>query len=273
MPCALPQNQAKMIRFELMWRRGREMALACLAAACGIGVAGAQLPGGPVSAPSRPPNIIFILADDLGYGDLGCYGQTEIKTPNLDKLAAEGIRFTSFYAGSTVCAPSRCALLTGLHTGHALIRGNANVALRPEDTTVAEVLHEAGYYTALIGKWGLGNEHTTGVPQKKGFDEFVGYLDQVHAHDYYTDHLWRYAPATLGNALFDDEMYFPENQGGKKGLYMDDLFTTSALNFVRIHEPDPSKRSQPFFLDLAYTIPHANNEGTPSGRSRRTRPR
>src|SRR2546423_4972963 len=140
------------------------------------------------------PNILFILADDLGYGDLGCYGQQKIKTPNIDKLAANGMRFTDCYAGSTVCAPSRCALMTGLHTGHAFIRGNATLALRPGDLTIAEVLKKAGYKTALIGKWGLGNENTSGTPDKKGFDEYVGYLDQVHAHDYYTDHLWRHDP-------------------------------------------------------------------------------
>src|SRR5437867_2146545 len=138
--------------------------------------------------PPSQPNIIFILADDLGYGDLGCYGQKRIRTPSLDKLAAEGIRFTSFYAGSTVCAPSRAALMTGLHSGHNRIRGNArNLALAPEDVTVAEVLKQAGYHTGLVGKWGLGDEGSTGVPNKKGFDEFVGYLDQAHAHDYYTD--------------------------------------------------------------------------------------
>src|SRR5262245_31869839 len=105
------------------------------------------------SAASRPPNIVFILADDLGWGDLGCYGQKKIKTPNLDRMAAEGMRFTSAYAGSTVCAPSRCALMTGLHSGHGLIRGNGNVALRPEDLTVAELLKRAGYRTACLGKW------------------------------------------------------------------------------------------------------------------------
>ncbi|SPE59036.1 Sulfatase [Verrucomicrobia bacterium] len=206
------------------------------------------------------PNIIFILADDLGYGDLGCYGQTKIKTPNLDQLAGEGMRFTSFYAGSTVCAPSRCALMTGLHTGHAWVRGNATVALRPEDQTVAEVLQQAGYRTGLIGKWGLGDENTTGVPQKKGFDEFVGYLDQVHAHDYYTDHLWRYAPATPFQAAYDGQITLFENTGGKRGLYTHDLFTTGALNFVRLNKPEASNRYRPFFLYLAYTIPHANDE-------------
>src|SRR5258705_10849040 len=110
----------------------------------------------------KKPNIIFIMADDLGYGDLGCYGQTKIKTPNIDRLAAEGIRFTSCYAGSTVCAPSRCALMTGLHTGHGTIRGNSAMALQPSDVTLAEVLRSAGYNTCLIGKWGLGDENSTG---------------------------------------------------------------------------------------------------------------
>ncbi|HOX56020.1 MAG TPA: arylsulfatase [Candidatus Paceibacterota bacterium] len=214
----------------------------------------------PSAALARRPNIIFILADDLGYGDLGCYGQTKIKTPNLDKLAADGMRFSQFYAGSTVCAPSRCVLMTGRHTGHALIRGNAKVALRPQDLTVAEVLHQAGYRTCLAGKWGLGNEHTTGVPQKKGFDEFIGYLDQVHAHDYYTDFLWRYDPPGEAKPGFDGRRDFPENQGGRKGRYMSDLFTTVALNFVQINKPDQFNKYRPFFLYLAYTIPHANNE-------------
>src|SRR5437660_5482376 len=138
------------------------------------------------------PNVIFILADDLGYGDLGCYGQKQIQTPNIDRLVTEGMRFSQCYAGSTVCAPSRCALMTGLHTGHATIRGNAAVPLGPDDVTVAELLQKAGYHTGLIGKWGLGTENTSGLPQKHGFDEFVGYLSQTHAHDYYTDHLLRY---------------------------------------------------------------------------------
>jgi arylsulfatase A-like enzyme len=209
---------------------------------------------------ARKPSIILILADDLGYGDLGCYGQTKIKTPNLDLLAAGGMRFTNFYAGSTVGAASRCALMTGLHTGHAIIRGDAGVALRPQDLTAAEVLKQAGYHTGLIGKWGLGDQDTTGVPQKKGFDEFLGYLGEVHAHDYYTDHLWRYDPPSDVKPGYDGQMDFPENQGGKIGIYMDDLFTTSALNFLRINKPDQFNNYRPFFLYLAYTIPHANNE-------------
>ena len=241
------------------WRRAGRALLLGLAATAALCCLGAQR-GYPTSSAVRKPSIIFILADDLGYGDLGCYGQTKIKTPNLDRLAAEGMCFTNFYAGSTVCAPSRCALMTGLHTGHAFIRGNATLALRPQDLTVAEVLQQAGYRTGLIGKWGLGEPNTTGLPEKKGFDEFLGYLDQVHAHDYYTDHLWRYDPPTSAKPGYVGQMGFPENEGGKKGLYMDDVFTTSALNFLRIRKPEPLNKYRPFFLYLAYTIPHANNE-------------
>src|SRR6266516_3271661 len=154
----------------------------------------AQSANSPPPAPRRP-NIIFILADDLGYGDVGCYGQTRIKTPNIDRMADEGIRFTSFYAGSTVCAPSRAALMLGNHTGHVNIRGNGQgLALLPGELTVARILKEAGYRTGLIGKWGLGDEGSSDVPSKQGFDDFVGYLNQTHAHDYYTDRLWHTDP-------------------------------------------------------------------------------
>jgi arylsulfatase A-like enzyme len=198
--------------------------------------------------PSRP-NIVFILADDLGYGDLGCYGQKRILTPNLDRMAAEGMRFTQFYAGSTVCAPSRCCLMTGLHTGHATIRGNAEVPLRPQDITVAKVLKDAGYTTSLVGKWGLGEAGTTGVPNRQGFDTFYGYLNQVHAHNYYPDYLWKNQEKVTieGNVV----------QGGvasKRAQYSPDLFTKEALAFVE------QNREKPFFLYLAYTTPHANNE-------------
>ena len=246
-------------KFSRGWRGAGQILLLGLAAATALYSSPAQ-PGSPAGSSARKPSIIFILADDLGYGDLGCYGQTRIKTPNLDQLAADGIRFTNFYAGSTVCAPSRCTLMTGLHTGHALIRGNATLALRPQDLTVAEILKEAGYHTGLIGKWGLGNPNTTGVPQKQGFDDFVGYLDQVHAHDYYTDYLWRYDPPSNTKPGYDGRMEFPENRDGQKGLYMDDLFTSAALNFVSINKPEPLNSHRPFFLYLAYTIPHANNE-------------
>ena len=142
------------------------------------------------AAPARP-NILLIQADDLGYGDLSAYGQGRFETPALDRLAREGIRFTQYYSGSTVCAPSRAALMTGLHTGHGWIRGNGEIPLRPEDVTIAELLRKSGYRTAVIGKWGLGTPGTTGEPGKKGFDHSFGFLDHRHAHRQYTDHLWR----------------------------------------------------------------------------------
>lgn len=212
-----------------------------------IGVTASALGGGPSHAseePARKPNILFILADDLGYGDLGCYGQQQILTPNLDRLASEGIRFTDCYAGSTVCAPSRCCLMTGFHSGHARIRGNARHPLLPEDTTVAEVLKQAGYATGLVGKWGLGEPGTTGIPNRKGFDEFYGYLNQGHAHNYYPEHLWN-----------NEEMVeLAGNLGMGRKEYSHDLFTDKALDYLTRHQ------DHPFFLYLAYTIPHANNE-------------
>ena len=202
----------------------------------------------------RRPSILFILADDLGYGDLGCYGQTKIKTPNIDKLAAEGMRFTDFYAGCTVCAPSRASLMTGKHTGHGRIRGNGAISLQTEDVTIAEMLHKEGFRTAAIGKWGLGNRGTPGVPARKGFDQWFGYLDQVAAHNYYPSHLDR-----TGDG-HDGEMEVSENLFGKKGRYSNDYFTFAASNFCRINVPDRVNRYRPFFLYMAYTIPHANNE-------------
>jgi arylsulfatase A-like enzyme len=255
-----------MSKIDQIWRRpGRSMLLG-LAVIAGLLSAPAQptstIARTNATAPRPPaprrPSIVLILADDLGYGELGCYGQTRIKTPNLDKLASEGLRFTSFYAGGAICAPSRCALMTGLNTGHAYVRGNGNLPLRPEDLTVAQVLKQAGYRTGLIGKWDLGDENTAGVPHRQGFDDFVGFLNDTEAEDYYTAHLWRYDPRTTTNG--EVEIVFPENQGGKKGLYIQDLFTTAALNFLRINKPDQFNRHRPFFLCLAYTIPHANNE-------------
>lgn len=201
-------------------------------------------------AGATPPNIIFILADDLGYGDLGCYGQSTINTPRIDSLAEQGLRFTQAYAGSTVCAPSRCTLMTGLHTGHTLVRGNARVPLRPEDVTVAEILRDAGYHTGLIGKWGLGEPGTTGIPNRQGFDYFFGYLNQRHAHTYYPTYLWRNENRVT---LVNEET--EPNVASMKAVYSHDLFTEEALSFVSRHRADP------FFLYLAYTIPHANNEG------------
>lgn len=190
------------------------------------------------------PNIVFILADDLGYGDLGCFGQQRIQTPNIDRLAAEGTRFTQVYAGDTVCAPSRCALMTGRHVGHCRIRGNRkDVYLEPSDITVAKVLKQAGYRTGIFGKWGLGGAGTPGVPNLQGFDEWFGYLDQAHAHTFYPDHLWEN----------DREFYIPRNFS-MKGQYSHDLLTPRAINFIE------ASKKNPFFLYLAYTIPHANDE-------------
>ena len=204
----------------------------------------------------RRPNLVIILADGLGYGDLGCYGQTRIKTPNIDRMAAEGMRFTSFYAGSTAFTRSLHTLMTGLHTGHALALSNNTPTLQPDDLTLAEVLHRAGYHTALVGQWGLGGENTTGAPQRKGFDEFVGFLDQARAQDYYADHLDRYDPKYPR----ENRDALPENQGGNKGLYIPDLFATAALNFVRNNKPDEFNRHRSFFLCLACTTLQANAE-------------
>jgi arylsulfatase A-like enzyme len=197
----------------------------------------------PAQTGSSKPNLLFILADDLGYGDLSCYGQRQLRTPNIDRIAAGGMRFTQAYAGSTVCAPSRCALMTGLHTGHARIRGNARVPLQPSDVTVAKVLKKAGYRTGLIGKWGLGEPYTAGVPNEQGFDEFYGYLNQQQAHTYYPDSLWHNKSQEM----------LPGNLG-KPHTWSHDLFTARALDFVG---KDPGR---PWFLYLAYTVPHANNE-------------
>jgi arylsulfatase A-like enzyme len=204
------------------------------------------------------PNIIFILADDLGYGDLGCYGQETIQTPNLDRMAAEGMIFTDFYAGSTVCAPSRCCLMTGVHTGHAWIRGNDRVPLRPTDVTVAELLKQAGYTTGIVGKWGLGEPETTGIPNQKGFDHWFGYLNQLHAHNYYPDYLWRNEEKVpLANEV--RPVNPPGGVATKRVQYSPDLFTADALEFVTENQHGP------FFLYLAYTLPHANNEAGRNG--------
>ena len=186
--------------------------------------------------PAMRPNILLIQADDLGYGDLSVYGQTKFSTPNIDRLAREGIRFTNYYAGSTVCAPSRASLMTGQHTGHVWIRGNAQVPLRDEDVTIAESLNKAGYRTALIGKWGLGRPGSTGQPDRRGFEYSFGFIDQQHAHRQFTDHLYRNAAPTPVDLEKD---------------YVNDLFTREAAAFI---EQDDRR---PFFVYLNYTVPHA----------------
>ena len=213
------------------------------------------------SAQTRP-NIIFIQADDLGYGDLSCYGQRKFKTPNIDRLAAEGMRFTQYYAGSTVCAPSRSALMTGQHTGHTRIRGNARYPLLPEDLTVAEVLKSApgaGYKTALIGKWGLGEAGTTGVPNRQGFDYFFGYLNQRHAHNYYPTFLWRDEERIKLRNVVPDEDEEGSGVSTNRVDYSHDLMAEEALKFIE------RSGGGPFFLYLAFTIPHANNEAKNKG--------
>jgi len=199
------------------------------------------------------PNIILITADDLGYGDLSCYGQRNFKTPHLDRLAAEGIRFTQAYAGSTVCAPSRCALMTGLHTGHARIRGNANVNLRDEDVTVAEVLKRGGYKTAHIGKWGCATPGSSGEPHKQGFDHWFGYVTNNEAHNYYPEFLWK------NGERFQLKNQVERGVSTNKAVYSPDLLTADALRFIE------ENQKEPFFLYLAYTQPHANNEAGNKG--------
>jgi len=196
---------------------------------------------------NKKPNIIFILADDLGYGDVGCYGQQKILTPNIDQLAKNGVRFTQFYSGTAVCAPARCSFMTGLHTGHTAIRGN--LGMKPEgqmplpdsSITVAMRLKEEGYRTAAFGKWGLGFITTSGDHQKKGFDEFYGYNCQTLAHNYYPDHLWHnHDRIDLSGNLKSDSAYSA------------DLIHQHAMNFLR------QQNDRPFFMYLAYTLPHAD---------------
>lgn len=198
----------------------------------------------------RPPNIIFIMADDLGQYDLGFCGQQNILSPRLDRMAAEGCVFTQCYTGAAVCAPSRCALMTGMHMGHARVRNNSSsvggtppqgrVHLEADDITVAEVLKSAGYKTGITGKWGLAEPNTPGLPNRQGFDEWLGFLNQRHAHTYYPEYFWR-------NEAFQIAW---GNMGGYQGQWIHDDFTKFALEFIR------ENRAGPFFLYLPYTVPH-----------------
>lgn len=193
----------------------------------------------------RKPNIIFILADDLGYGNVKSFNpNSKIPTPNLDRLAGEGIKFTRFYSGNTVCAPSRCALMTGFNMGHAWVRGNAKAkdglaALRAQDTTLAQRLKGNGYRTGMFGKWGLGDDDSQGAPHLKGFDAFYGYLDQSHAHDYYTNHLYEIIGGKTVEVPVDTTQY------------TEDLIVNKAVDFIS------ANKDQPFFLYLPLTVPHA----------------
>lgn len=186
----------------------------------------------------------------MGWGDAGCYGQKHIQTPNIDRFASEGIRFTDVYAGASVCAPSRSVLMTGQHLGHTRVRGNSGMAggvgaerrvpLEPEDVTVAMLLKQSGYVTGMTGKWGLGEPDTAAIPNKKGFDDWFGYLNQKHAHDYYPEYLWHNA----------EKVTLHGNLDGQTKEYSHDLFASFTLDFVRKH------KEQPFFLYLPWTMPH-----------------
>lgn len=196
---------------------------------------------------ARRPNIVLIVADDLGYAELGCYGQQRIRTPRIDAVATEGVRFTQCYAGSPVCAPSRCVLLTGKHAGHAFVRDN--VEIQPEGqlplpegtTTLPRILQADGYATALIGKWGLGYPGSSGDPRQQGFDHFFGYNCQRHAHNHYPAYLWRNGT----------KVALEGNTGSPPGTqYAPDLMEREALEFMTAHA------AVPFFLFYATTIPH-----------------
>lgn len=211
-------------------------------------------------------NVVFILADDLGYADIGCYGQTLYKTPNIDALASQGIKFTQHYAGSTVCAPSRASLMTGLHTGHTYIQGNngnpdgfGQLPLPIGTKTLGHLFQENGYATGCFGKWGLGNAETTGGANKMGFDEFFGFYDQVLAHNSYPEYLFK----NKDTVFLDNQVQYLSDTLWHKGLgsistvkktYANDLILNEALSFIK------KNKEKPFYLYYPTTIPHMNDE-------------
>lgn len=216
----------------------------------------------PGTAEPLRPNIIYIMVDDLGYGDLGCYSQKVIQTPHIDQLAAEGIRFTDHYAGHTVCRPSRLVLWTGHHVGHTGLTGNRPRSLTGEEPTVAKLLQKSGYATGGVGKWALGHVDdpseidNPGHPNRNGFDYWYGYLNQRNAHNFYPAFLWENdVQVTLPGNVIDP---IPAGHGcvsSKRVSYSHNFMTSAALNFVRQHAEDR------FLLHIHWTIPHANNEG------------
>jgi arylsulfatase A-like enzyme len=221
------------------------------------------------SADDRSPNVIFIMVDDMGYGDLSLFGQQAFKTPHIDNMASEGMVFTNFYTGATVCAPSRASLLTGKHTGHTSVRGNSPAQLIGDDElTIAKVMKQAGYRTAAIGKWGIGHPPPPDDPQRKGFDYFYGYINMWHAHNFYPEFLYENGEKIpLNNKLRRNEdgsnpwADRPEGTGvaKEKNEYVHDLFDQKALDFI------DQNQDNKFFLYLAYNVPHANNEGGENG--------
>lgn len=231
-----------------------------------VGALACLLAGMTPAAGAEPPNIVLIMADDLGYAEVGCYGQEKIRTPNLDRMAAEGMRFTQFYSGAPVCAPARCVLMTGKHLGHAAIRNNSEVQpegqwpIADDEVTMAEVLKTRGYATAAIGKWGLGPPSSTGAPNAQGFDLFFGYNCQRHAHNHYPTWLYRnHEKVPLDNPEFAAHQRLPEDADPndpsqydryRGNDYAPDLMLEEALCFLR------ENHQRPFFLYYATTIPH-----------------
>ena len=218
----------------------------------------------------RKPNIVFILADDLGYGDIGCFGQKTLKTPRLDAMAEEGMKLTQFYAGCTVCAPSRCVLMTGKHMGRVVVRGNSTdpIVIQPGQPTVASLLKKAGYKTACVGKWGIGTPDNFTNPNDVGFDHFFGYINMWHAHNFYPEFLIRNGDVVkLKNVLAEKWVEFRDLKhpmagkgvAVKREEYAPDLFTEDALNFIR------KNKDNPFFLYFAMNVPHTNNEAGNKG--------
>jgi arylsulfatase A-like enzyme len=204
--------------------------------------------------PATKPNIVFIIVDDLGYRNLGCYGGRSIQTPNIDAMCKEGMRFTDCYSGASVCAPARSTLMTGYHLGHAPVRGNSGgTPLFPEDLTVAEILKKAGYLTGGFGKWGLGNQGSQGAAEKQGFDTFFGYYNQVHAHDYYTSHLFRNSERVELNGPLHDVIANGEPTA-RKGRYSHYAIFDETLKFIK----DSAASGKPFFCYAAWTPPHSN---------------
>jgi len=231
---------------------------------------GLVAPAQTALAQRKQPNIVLILADDLGYGDLGCFGQKILKTPRLDSMAKQGMRFTQFYAGCTVCAPSRSVLLTGKHMGRTVVRGNstAPIIIKPDQPTIASVLKKAGYATACIGKWGIGTPDNFTNPNDVGFDHFFGYVNMWHAHNFYPEFLIRDGKVVkLKNVVADKWKQWQDPklpQGGrgvaiKKVEYAPDLFIEDSLRFIR------DNKDKPFFLYFAMNVPHANNEAGNKG--------
>ena len=230
----------------------------------------------------RRASIILVVADGLGYGDLSCFGQTKFQTPNLDKLAAEGIRFTNYSTGAAAGSPALAALMLGKDSSHLRQWADADVPLAPDETTVAQMLKNSGYHTGLIGDWDLGDENSSGAPWKKGFDEFAGYFNANDAGNFYADYMWRFIPTETYDESYNDpvnghwrhwnqgdgshlpgkEMIYENTQG--KNQYIPDLLTKAALNFVKNNQPDQFNRYQPFFLLLNYKIPGDGKSQVPT---------